>query len=79
MTGVIRKWGNSLGIRIPRGVAEQAGVEQGTHVEIKTEQGRIIITPAVPRYTLEELLKRISKRNLHGEIDLGAAQGKETW
>jgi antitoxin MazE len=79
MIGVFRKWGNSLGIRIPRGVAEQAGVEEGTQVEIKTEQGRIVITPAVPRYTLEELLKGISNRNLHGEIDLGASQGKETW
>jgi antitoxin MazE len=79
MTGIIRKWGNSLGVRIPRTVAEQASIESGTQVDIKTEKGRIIITPASPQYTLEELLKGISKKNLHEEVDLGAPRGKEVW
>ncbi|HOA73938.1 MAG TPA: AbrB/MazE/SpoVT family DNA-binding domain-containing protein [Phycisphaerae bacterium] len=79
MTSIVRKWGNSLGVRIPRSVAEAVSLESGTQVEIKTEAGRIIITPAAPRYTLEDLLKRVSKKNLHEEIDFGTPQGKEAW
>ena len=37
----IRKWGNSLGLRIPRSFAAQAQVEEGATVDLSVENGRL--------------------------------------
>lgn len=58
MTAVVAKWGNSLAIRIPRAVAEQADVTEGTAIELSVEGNNIIITPQKrKKYTLDELLE----------------------
>ena len=76
----IQKWGNSLALRIPKSFAVQSKVEQGSTVEVSLEKGKIVVTPiAVPEYTLEGLLTKVTKKNLHGETDTGAAAGKEAW
>ncbi len=79
MHGQIGKWGNSLALRIPNAVAREAAVSEGKEVEIKVDAGRIVITPldAAPRYSLDELLARITKENLHGAIGTGPAVGNE--
>jgi antitoxin MazE len=45
MTTVVAKWGNSLAIRIPRSVAEQAQVTEGIAINFSVEGNRIVITP----------------------------------
>jgi antitoxin MazE len=76
----IQKWGNSLALRIPKSFAVQSKVEQGSTVEVSLEKGKIVVTPvAAPEYTLEALLTKVTKKNLHGEADTGAAVGKEAW
>lgn len=45
MTAVVAKWGNSLAIRIPRSVAEQAHVTEGTGINFSVEGNSIVITP----------------------------------
>jgi antitoxin MazE len=77
MSGTIQKWGNSLAIRIPKGLASELKIEPGTPVRISREKNRIVITPATPVYTLEELVKGITPQNRHGEINTGAPRGKE--
>jgi antitoxin MazE len=53
----VTKWGNSLGLRVPRDVAARAGLTEGARVDIEGyEDGRIVITPSRRRFTLEELL-----------------------
>ena len=76
----IQKWGNSLALRIPKSFAIESKVKQGSTVEVSLEQGKIIIAPVTePEFTLEDLLSRVTKRNLHREIETGAAVGKEAW
>jgi len=76
----IQKWGNSLALRIPRAFAEESKVTQGSAVDLSIENGRLIITPVQKNpYTLKELLAGVSKKNLHGEIDMGPPIGKEVW
>jgi antitoxin MazE len=54
----ITKWGNSLGLRVPRDVAARAGLREGTRVEIEGfEDGRIVVTPSRRRFTIEELVE----------------------
>ncbi|MFH0908289.1 MAG: AbrB/MazE/SpoVT family DNA-binding domain-containing protein [bacterium] len=80
MVTTIQKWGNSLGLRIPKGVAEDAHVKEGTPVEIRLQGGRLVISPVKSRrYRLDDLLKSVTRHNLHHEVNTGDAVGKEAW
>jgi antitoxin MazE len=62
----ISKWGNSLGLRVPREVAARAGLGEGARVEIEGyADGRIVVTPSRRRFTLEELLAGMSPEREH--------------
>ena len=76
----IQKWGNSLGLRIPKSFAQQAGVEAGSEVNLAVEGGQLIIRPArAPRYELRKLLRGVTSRNLHKQIETGDPVGREVW
>jgi antitoxin MazE len=76
----IQKWGNSLGLRIPKSFAEAAEVEVGTTVDVSVSNGRLVIKPVEQtRYRLTDLLDGVTEQNIHGEISTGRRRGKETW
>jgi antitoxin MazE len=53
----VTKWGNSLGLRVPRDIAARTGLTEGARVEIEGfEDGRIVVTPSRRRFTIEELV-----------------------
>jgi antitoxin MazE len=75
----IQKWGNSLGLRIPKTLAEEIAVEEGSSVEITaTEQG-LLVKPAGKRYELADLVEGVNRSNLHGEVPTGERVGREVW
>lgn len=73
----IAKWGNSLAVRLPRQVAEAAGLGEGATVDLEVGDGVIRLTAARPRYTLEELLAGITPENLPSEILDDGPHGRE--
>lgn len=76
----IVKWGNSLGLRIPKSFAEEVQVAEGTTVDLTMEDGGLVIrVPTQPKYSLEDLLVGITETNLHSEVDSGDAVGGEEW
>jgi antitoxin MazE len=75
----LQKWGNSLGVRVPKLLAKEAGLEEGAEVELALENGKITLVPAKPKVTLRDLVARITPETLHGEIDFGKPQGREVW
>ena len=77
MTIVVKKWGNSLGVRIPKMIAKDLNLRDGSSIEIEDSNGSIIITPKTN--TLKELLSKINSSNIHTEIDFGKSIGKESW
>ena len=79
MKARIQKWGNSLALRIPKSFAMHSNIEQGSVVDLSLDNGRMIVEPAQEQYSLEELLARVTKTNLHSEIDFGLPVGKEVW
>ena len=80
MHAKIRKWGNSLGLRIPRSFAVEARVEQGSTVDLAVENRSLLVRPLRARkYALNGLLKRVNRRNLHGEVATGEPAGREAW
>ena len=76
----VQKWGNSLGLRIPRTFAADAKVEAGSLVNVSLERGGLMLRPARRRkYVLADLLKGVTRRNLHGEVITGEPRGREIW
>jgi len=80
MRSRIQKWGNSLALRIPKSFATEVGLQRETSVEVSLSNGKLIITPvAKPKPTLKQLLAKVTKENLHHEMDTGPSTGNETW
>lgn len=76
----IQKWGNSLGLRIPKAFAEEVGVAAGSEVDLSLESGELVIRPSRShKYTLADLLRRVTDDNVHGETDTGLPAGREVW
>jgi antitoxin MazE len=76
----IQRWGNSLGLRIPRALAEEAGVAAGSEVDVSIRNGDLVVKPARRRRCrLRDLMRRVNARNLHAEARSGAPVGREIW
>jgi antitoxin MazE len=80
MIAKVRKWGNSLGIRIPRVLARDMQVDEGARVDLRVQRGRLMIQAVRDEpLNLDELLSRITPENLHGEVSFGRPLGREAW
>lgn len=79
MKAKAQKWGNSLAVRIPKAIADQAGVRAEDELEIEVVARVIRLKPRRPEVNLEHLLKGITRKNLHGETDFGKTEGGEAW
>lgn len=78
MNTEISKWGNSLALRIPKAVASEINLAEGSEVTLAAIDGRLVVTPVTDRsYRLDELLSEVSKTNIHREVDFGRPVGKE--
>ena len=75
----IRKWGNSLAMRLPKPLLKDAHLEEGSVLDVAVSKGKLVAKPVAPRYRLEDLLRQVNRKNLHGEVDTGAPQGLEIW
>ncbi len=80
MHAKVQKWGNSLALRIPKAFVKDAHLSTGSDVDLSIMDGKIIVDPNTePRYSLATLLKGVTSRNRHSEIDTGTATGREVW
>jgi antitoxin MazE len=80
MKASIQRWGNSLALRIPKAIAVESGLGDGSVVDLKLRKGIIALIPERrPNHQLHELLSQITKKNLHGEVTTGGPVGKESW
>ncbi|MBM3570617.1 MAG: AbrB/MazE/SpoVT family DNA-binding domain-containing protein [Alphaproteobacteria bacterium] len=79
MHGAVARWGNSLALRLPKSVAQHAGLTEGSAVRIEVEADRLVIRPARKRYRLADLLAKETRRKRHGEESWGPRRGKEAW
>jgi antitoxin MazE len=78
MEAVIRKWGNSLAVRLPMSAIKEASFSLEQKVNIIATRGRIVIEPSTKvEYDLDELLGGITAQNSHGEVSFGTPVGLE--
>ena len=79
MEAQIKKWGNSLALRIPKSVARQLALEADCPVELTCEGAVLTIRPVKRGLRLGDLLEQVSESNRHREVQTGAPVGEEAW
>lgn len=72
----VKKWGNSLSVRIPAAIMKAVHLQVDAKVDVREENGRIIIEP-VREHSLADLVAGITPDNLHGAVDFGGSVGNE--
>ena len=78
MRVIVKKWGNSASVRIPTGIMQAAKLSLDDPVDVREEDGRIVIEPMRSKeHDLAFLLAAITPENLHSEIDFDAPIGNE--
>lgn len=76
----VQKWGNSYAVRIPKTLIKSLAINSTTTLEIREEEGKLILTPVARRqYSLSEMVLKITPDNIHGEIDFWNDIGNEVW
>lgn len=76
----IKKWGNSLAVRIPKSFAQEVELTSESTVDLAVQKGKLVIDPKPKaKYSLQDLLEGVTKENLHGETDWGEPVGREEW
>ena len=78
MEAVVRKWGNSLGIRIPNLIVREMSLKDGSFVDINEKGNEIVIKP-IRKNNLSEMISLINKQNIHEEIKSTGPVGNEIW
>lgn len=75
MRAKISRWGNSLGVRLPKAIAEAAGLKAGQIVDLAPRSDGVNLrrTEAVPRYSLDELVAEMDR------LGPGRRPGFEDW
>ena len=76
----IKKWGNSLGVRIPAVIAREARLKENQKVRIETDGDQVTIRAADNSLlSLEQRLDIFDKEKLGGEIMATQSVGAEVW
>ena len=63
-------------------MAEDAGLTDGSRVDLRVENGRLIAEPVaelVPVENLDALLAKVTSKNVHREQLIDAPRGREVW
>ena len=69
----VARWGSSLAVRIPKPIAEQWGVREGSAIEIVSVGEQVVLRKR--RCSLAEMMARVTPDNLHPEVDTGPPAG----
>jgi len=76
----IKKWGNSLGVRLPAIIAREARLKENQKVRIETDGDQVTIRAADDNVlSLEQRLEIFDKEKLGGEIMATQSVGAEVW
>ena len=78
LTVTISRWGNSLAVRLPKDVLDEADIHEGDRLEVNAEGSTIRLTRRNAPASLDELIGRITPQNLHSVV-FDTPVGAELW
>lgn len=77
----LKRWGNSLAVRIPATVATKLSFAEGQEVDVEIEDGALRVRPrtSIPRFSRERYLQQLREKQHepHPLVDFGEPQGEE--
>jgi antitoxin MazE len=71
------RWGNDLGLLLPKSIARQIGLTEGAHVDVSVDAGRVVIAPSRPHYVLKDLLEGMTPEAMREVFNWGKDAGRE--
>jgi len=79
MNVTVSKWGNSLGIRIPKAVTEELMLREGSSLSLVAGPDGYLLKPAHPEvsYLLGDLVEQMRGEAEPDPIEWGADEGEE--
>jgi antitoxin MazE len=83
----VMRWGNSLALRIPAGIAEPLGIGERSQVTLEVMNGALVIRPAeaLPEFSDKDLhrglrlLAKARRRDRASLSEFGRPVGREIW
>ncbi len=76
----VKRWGNSASVRIPAAVMAAAALRIDQEVDVREDDGRIVIEPVTaPSYDLDALLAGMTAETFPDDVDFGQPVGQEIW
>lgn len=76
----LAKWGNSLAVRIPKKLADEAKLREGDRLVLEVEGPGAVAIKAVRRpKILDQLISQITPENIHKAQDWREPVGAEIW
>lgn len=73
----IQKWGNSQAVRLPKAILEMAGLDQNDRVELKVQDGNVLIIPLKKHRPLTDRIAEYQGEYACQEWDTGKPVGHE--
>ena len=78
MNAKLKKWGDSIGLKIPKEIVKRANLSADSEITIEYADQKIVLLPNKKSRRLKDLLSQVTKDNCHPEIFCDRV-GKEVW
>lgn len=75
----VKKWGNSASVRIPASIMAAAALCINQEVDVREEEGRIIIEPVLSAFDLDTLLAPMTPDTFPEPVEFGSSVRNEFW
>jgi len=78
-TAVLKKWGNSIALRLPSAVVKAEQFVAGNQVQIHISGHELQVSKMPGESRIVELCAAITPENVHLQTEWGTPQGQEIW
>ncbi len=80
MKSTVKRWGNSLAVRLPKDLAQTLELDEGSDITLEIVENGLLVKSSKPqRRDLESLLDGVTRETIHDQTDWGEVVGKEAW
>jgi antitoxin MazE len=79
MDSIVKRWGNSLAVRLPKDLAQTLEMNEGSRLTLEVVEDGLLIRRSRKKRDLNALLEGVTREGIHGEVDWGEPVGKEVW
>lgn len=75
----LKRWGNSLAVRIPSAVVTALALKEDSRLHLSLDAGRVVLEPQSAPFDIDALIAQITPNNRHSAASVGQPVGREVW